>query len=142
MGHKKGRYSEHYTALQARQFIDPKVWETYTKFGFVRHPYDWITSIYYAKLNNLLHEDNSKPFSLYLRDLKPTTTIFNWFLDDDGKMLVDDVYRVEDMFDVMKNEFGLKPQRKNATVGKDILLTEEDKSLIHKHFPHEFEWYK
>ncbi len=89
----------------------------------------------------MLHEDNTKPFSQFLRDLKPETTIFNWFLDENRKMLIDDVYRVEDMFDVMKNEFGLKPQRMNKTVGKDILLTEEDKSLIYKHFPHEFEWY-
>ncbi len=142
MGHNKERHSEHKPAKEAVNFIDPVIWDTYTKFGFIRHPYEWVVSMWYMKSTLFYGENTDVSLSEFVRNLK-LGMFKHWFLDDDGKMLVDDVYRLEDIFDVLKSEFGIKPVHINKTINKlPNLLTDRDKLIIREKFPHEFEYYK
>ena len=45
-------HTKHLTCDEAKELIDPKVWNEYTKIGFVRNPYDRLVSWYHACKKN------------------------------------------------------------------------------------------
>ena len=53
----------HSTALQLRNLLPPKIFETYYKFGFVRNPLDWLVSLY----GYILRAPNHKQHELVSR---------------------------------------------------------------------------
>lgn len=151
LGYNRARYSEHYTAKQTKELtvrrteekvINPVIWDSYEKIGFIRHPYTWIRSFYYEKLpNHMLHQNSKLPFKEYIREFN--IDIFRWFVDDDGKMLIDTVYRLEDFGEIMRDKFNTEPVHLHKTASNDSnTLTDEDKEIIRAKFPREMEYYK
>ncbi len=145
VGEGMGPHWEHWTAQQAKELIDPKIWETYEKIGFIRHPHKWVVSIYHLKETfNMWMEDNNKPFPEFLSNLK--ITIFDhWFVDDDGELLIDKIYKTEDLREFLldKGCIGVEDIHINKTHrSKPIIdLTEDDKKIIREKFWREFEYY-
>ena len=152
LGYNRGRFSEHWTAKQTKNLtvnkqsnekaIDPAIWDSYEKIGFIRHPYTWIRSFYYERLpNHMLHQKRELPYKEYIRAFN--IDIFRWFVDDDGKMLIDTVYRLEDFDEIMRNKFNAEPCHIHKTATNDPnTLNEEDKEIIRAKFPREMEYYK
>jgi len=94
---------------------EQEFWDNAYKFAFIRNPYDWQVSLYYYIRRSSGHGDHefvmSHPFATYLeyqRDVKlpeakerphgsnKYDTLLGFLTDDDGNMLVDDIYRCED----------------------------------------------
>ena len=151
LGHNRGRFSEHWTAKQTRdlkinrqskeKLLDPAIWDRYEKIGFIRHPYTWIRSFYYERLpNHMLHQNRALPFKEYIRAFN--IDMFRWFVDDDGKMLIDTVYRLEDFAKIMRDKFKATPTHIHKTNSNaDDRLSDEDKKIIRAKFPREMEYY-
>ncbi len=90
----------HYGAEMTRTLIDPEIWDSYEKIGFIRHPYPWVVSFYnQPNTDEMFREDNRKPLGEFIWNLKLTP--FSWCTDSDGEMLIDTVYRMEDLSTVM-----------------------------------------
>ncbi len=133
---------EHFTANQARQLIPKEVWDSYEKIAFVRNPYDWVVSLYDQRgIDSVLGEDESKPFPEFLRNLKLTP--FTWFLDGDEKMLIDTIYRMEDIDEVF-DKYDCKHLHlmKRKHFARNPVLTDEDREVIKAKFQRELAYYK
>ena len=105
----------HFTAEQWRMLIDPEIWESYTKIGFVRHPYMWARSMYRKGSAGVLGAvgiDSSGSFVEYLTDLELTP--YSWFIDSKGVNLVDRIYRTEDL-SAIGIEYDIKIKHMNKT---------------------------
>jgi hypothetical protein len=141
LGYRKGRFSEHKTAAQTRNLCDPTIWNSYRKIAFVRHPYTWVRSIYHEKLfNSMMHENRTKPYPEYIRNLH--TNMFRWFVDEDDRVLIDTIYRMEDLDKIMMEEFGAIIGHKNRTPNNaSNTLTEENKAILNEKFAREMEFY-
>jgi len=137
----------HFTARQVKTLISEEVWNSYEKVGFVRHPYDWVISYFNVKAKGkILGEDGEASFGKFIRG-KLRMTPFYWFLDKDGQMLIDTVYRTEDLKEILEgygceplhaNKTGIRDQTKDLTVE---LLHDEYKRVIKKRFWREMAYY-
>lgn len=111
-----GRYSNigegHGTAHEARS-LAPDLWKTYTTIGFIRDPWNWA-----ASYKTLFCADQH--WSEYL---EMTMTPYDWLTDSDGLVIVDHIFRTEDMADVVKH-FGLEPCHVNASKENDQVPVE------------------
>lgn len=94
----------HGTALEARSLIGPGIWNTYTRIGFIRHPRFWIAS--YKKFLA-----NTEPWREFIANMP---TPYDWLADHKGDLLVNSVYRTEDMAKVTK-AYGLQECHVNAS---------------------------
>ncbi len=137
----------HGTAKLAKQAIDPELWESYTKIGFIRHPYSWIRSFYHFSGAR----KNETPFKDYVRQLKITP--FYWLTEDetsDGKLAVDKVYRTEDLStEKLGVEFGAEFGHENETINSlhrhqavDMPLGKEMRKIIAEKFSREMAYYE
>jgi len=132
----------HFAAIQAKTLInDEEIWETYEKIGFIRHPYDWVVSLYNKKmLHRRINVDKNENFSEFIKCLRVTP--FSWFLDEQDKMMINKVYRTEDMNDVL-NQYGCEARHDNRNSGKKhIVFTDENRDLIDTKFYREWKYYK
>lgn len=90
----------HSNAIETKKALnDDKIWDKYTKIGFIRHPDDWITSL----LNFPMI------YTVVVKDRTP----YDWFLDENGVIAIDNVYRTEDMDQIMA-DMGLPVLRLNV----------------------------
>lgn len=132
----------HLTARQVRTLVDKEIWESYEKVGFVRHPYDWIISYFNTKgIKSILGEDTSAPFSEFIRKIKMTP--FYWFTDTNGELLIDTIYRTEDLKEILEG-YGCKLLHDNKSAKTDLTvesLSDDDKQVINKKFKREMEYY-
>jgi hypothetical protein len=132
----------HFTAEQWRMVIDSEIWKTYTKFGFVRHPYSWARTMYRkgsAGVLNAVGIDSSGTFVEYLRKLEKTP--YTWFTDSEGNKIIDRIYRTEDLPAISK-EFGIECGHRNKTGGpKEAVKSEEVKQLLRQKFEREYKHY-
>ena len=133
----------HWSAQSAREVIDPKIWNSYKKIGFIRNPYPWVVSFYnQSNTIGMFREDNEKPFPEFLENLKLTP--FSWFVDDKGEMLIDTVYRLEDISSVLES-YGCETVHIHKARKKAIRVTIDDanehKDIIRQKFKKEFEYY-
>jgi len=130
----------HFTSRQARIMIEPPHWNHYKKIAFVRHPYDWINCLYNkGGLKNSIGEDNSVPIHTFIRNLKITP--YHWFTDIDGSLLIDTIYRTEDLNTILLNTFECVPKHLNSSGGRRWAFSDDDKTLIKEKFYREFEHY-
>ena len=138
----------HWTAQQAKKLIDPKIWESYDKIASIRHPYTWIKSFYRQPgiLEYGFNEDNSVPFTDFLRNLKLTP--FNWYTDMDGGFILDRVFKMEEMdkeLDKYKAKMvhhNISSETEHQKHKPDFELTIEHKAIIDKKFKRELEYYE
>jgi hypothetical protein len=92
-----------------------KVWDAYEKIGFVREPKAWADS-YFRFVS-----DHNRPIAAPDRFLKWTPTPYDWLIDDDGQVIVDNIYRTEDLGAVL-TRYGLSPRHDNSRMNGGITL--------------------
>ncbi len=114
----------HIYAKDAIKNIDPKIWNTYTKFCVVRNSYDWQMSLYYFMKLNIYHGQHKlvKNMSVneYLEWRKTDLhQQIEFILDDNNKLLIDHIIKFEnlenDLIEFFKDKIDIKkylPQKK------------------------------
>ena len=143
----KKAHSEHFTALQTKKYVDAKfegdVWNEYKKIVFIRYPRNWVRSIYCLReIKSACGEDNTKPFSEFVRNLKLTE--FSFFTDEFGKVMVDNVYTMERDLETILHKYGVRHSHINKTpLDKlnSVEVTPEDKVIIDEKLRRELEYY-
>jgi hypothetical protein len=139
----------HLTAARVRERLSPDVYDRYYKFAFVRNPWAWQVSLYHYMLKRTDHFQNE-----FVRGLGGFDPYIRWrvaeevrlqreFLsDDDGRLLVDYVGRMEtlnDDFAEICRTIGL-PHRglphKNRSSHRDYraYYTDETRDLVAEAF--------
>ena len=134
----------HFSAQSTREVIDRKVWDSYEKIGFIRNPYPWICSFYnQPNTDEMFREDNRKPFPEFIENLKLTP--FSWFVDEDGKMLIDTVYRLEDIKEVLDG-YGCETvhihQMPKWKDNVSLEIAHQHEKIIKEKFKRELEYYE
>ena len=131
----------HFSAKQAKVLIDDDIWKSYEKVGFVRHPYDWIKSVNNINgLKQVLGERLDTSLSEFVHEFKKT--IYDWFTDEDGNLIIDTIYRTEDL-DQIFEKYGVSNTYINQTQKpKNEEFTEKDKKIIREKFYREFKHYE
>lgn len=131
----------HLTAEQGKMFIDPEIWNNYKKIAFVRHPYAWAKSMYNKKglqqaVGVNVSQDN---FVDFLKDINKTP--YFWYVDKEGNMLIDKLYRTEDFKQVVA-EFDLKELTMNrARIDRPSERTPEVNMVLETKFARELSHY-
>jgi hypothetical protein len=74
------------TAKEIRNKLDPKLWDSLEKIGFIRHPEDWLKSI---------------SSTIIMSKITKGRTPMDWFIDDKGEIIIDKIYKTEDMNNFM-----------------------------------------
>lgn len=130
----------HLTAQQYKCLVEPHIWESYEKIAFVRHPYDWARTIYRkGGIPGAIGIDNTGTFLEYLQKLQKTP--YYWFTDENGNVMVDTIYRTEDLNTTIAKKFKIVVGHENKTPAPQIELTDEHKQIIHEKFHREIEHY-
>ncbi len=136
------RFAAHFTARQVKTLVDENIWDKYKKIGFVRNPYDWIRSYYYQGTGlKVLGEPTGLEFYEFLQKFRMTP--FYWFEDENGDNMMDQIYRTEDLTEIL-NSYGTEMVIHNKTPdskNKHIILTDEHKKFIDKRFEKEMMYY-
>lgn len=93
--------SKHATAIEIKKYLDKKKFKEYYKFTFVRHPMDWLVSLY-EYIKNTRHKDQNllkkitfKEF--VLREIKKKSPLQIDFLTEDNKFIVDKICKFENI---------------------------------------------
>ena len=136
----------HYPAYMAKQYIEPEKWNTYEKIAFIRNPYTWMNSLFNHKdLKNIgmIKEKLDDPtFENFV--MHNTKTPYYWYLDTDETMLIDTLYKTEELNTTIFPRFGVTPIHKNQT-SKDKQPNEyssELKEIMKVRFSREFKHYE
>lgn len=94
--------TQHITAKELKENLPPNIWDRCFKFAIIRNPWDWLLSIYYARLQHPVHLEYELTkylgsFERYAewyaenRSLQQSQYLF----DDTGNLLLDFVGRYE-----------------------------------------------
>jgi len=138
----------HFTAIQIRKILSPDIWETYEKVAFIRNPYDWLNSIYNKPQGEKHYgiktegKKGKMSFGEFIRYV-PKTPYF-WITDSDGEVMIDTIYRTEDLDQIVFPKYGVLPTHLNtgfASPKKKRKFTQEDIGVIKKKFHRELEHY-
>lgn len=91
---KRRRYYNHMPALEIRQYVGASIWDSYFTFCFERHPIDKVKSHYlWQKRKGGFQDIASYMASKKIEEIKGD----HFYTDDGTTVLVDKVYRMEDM---------------------------------------------
>jgi cyclopropane fatty-acyl-phospholipid synthase-like methyltransferase len=99
-GHRKSKYYNHIPAVEIREHIGHKVWDSYFKFCFERNPWDRVVSLYYWEYRTGQRPD----FSDFIRSNIPLVLKkkgYDLYTIDD-KIAVNRIYR----FEALPKEYG------------------------------------
>ena len=130
----------HYTARQAKMLINNDIWNTYEKIGFVRHPYNWLKSIYNQNgVKQILGQKIDTSLSEFVHDFNKTP--YDWFVDENGEVMINTIYCTENL-----NKILLKYDVPSMHINESQNPTSEeftgdDITIIKKKFHREFEHY-
>ena len=139
------------TAAQARATVSEEIWNTYEKIGLVRHPVKWINSLYYKPLGGNhygIDESNNGmgrvSFYEFVKN-RINKTPYDWFTDDEGNVIIDSIYRTEDLDDIVFPKYGLEQlhfnprQKSNKFI--DVVPNDEEMEIIRNKFHRELRHY-
>lgn len=133
---------KHATARVAKENCTADEWENFEKIGFIRNPYDWLESFYLSRTFPGFEKHmkiDEVDFGEYIEQL--TKTPMHWLSDKNGNLMVDVVYRMEDMSNICEY-YGLKenhdnPRKRSGTFHYTPYL----RSVIEEKFKSELEYY-
>lgn len=109
----------------------------YKKVGAIRHPYRWMQSAFNHHRNNPdMFNVEAVNIKQFIRAVRATP--MDW-LSLDGELYVDEVWRAEDMDDIVLS-LGLEPRRMNVKT-YDYPLDDDDKNLINERCSREMAYY-
>ena len=134
-------HRSHWTAAMAKTFIEPDIWNSYEKISFVRHPYWWARSIYRkGGIKTAVGINNDEPSTRYLEELDKTP--YTWFCDKNGELLIDTIYRTEDLAEIAKKyKFDITHNNKTNNAKKELDKTDETAKLLRQKFVREYNHY-
>jgi hypothetical protein len=106
----------HVTSKEGKALLNPNIWNSYAKFCVVRNSYDYIVSLYnYTKyIYNTSYTNHPtynlvKDMSFYkflsFKDPKSTANQIDFIMDDDNKLMVDNVIKFENLIDELIDFF-------------------------------------
>ena len=140
-------YYNHIPAREIRDHISKKIWDNYFKFCFERNPWDKVISHFYHRkragnFNNIM--------DYLLNDKGDAIRGYDMYADDKN-VLVDKIYRYEEMDDALaelSNTIGLndniqlpeyraKSHFRQDTRGYKEILTKEEADLIARRYERE-----
>lgn len=139
----------HTNATDVREAVGEEVWGSYFKFGFVRHPIEWVRSYLYWTKD---YDDHKAAFDStkipgpeteipvltgHFRNWEQTP--LDWLTDKQGNLIVDKVYRTEDMDEAMK-ELGLVAYHEHKCPS-DFEADMPSLEFIKNRFKREYEYY-
>ena len=131
---------KHLTAEQAKYLIDEDIWNEYTKFGFVRKPFEWSRCIYRkGNINHVLGIDPGPSFLEFMRKLNKSP--YSWLTNRSGEVLVDRIYRTEDLAYVGQEFDITMPWRNRTNNSKPAKCTQEIEQIIQAKFKRELKHY-
>jgi hypothetical protein len=131
---------KHWRITRIKELVDEDTWNTYEKIAFVRHPYEWSWSLYNKrKVELAIGVDTSGDYSTYLKNLDKTP--YWWFTDENGNVLVDTIYRTEDLDSIVFPKYEVPVNRSNIGKKKKEKISEEDEKLLKEKFHREFQHY-
>lgn len=138
---EKINHYAHLPAKYCKEFVDEQVWDTYEKIAFVRNPFDWVWTMHNKSgVHGSVGIDNSGKINHTLEKL--TKTPYYWFTDDAGHVMIDTIYRTEDLDTEIFSKFGIKPRHSNPTRKKKYQLNQFEQALLRKIFEREFKHYE
>lgn len=137
--------SLHFPAFVAKNIIPKEKWDTYEKIAFIRDPYTWMNSIYnHHNIANIGFTCDSKKGHTFASFVKMNNkTPYYWYLDRDGTMLIDTLYKTEELKDTIFKRFDLDYLHINTTSFKKPKneYTPELDQIMKKRFWRELEYY-
>jgi len=135
----------HYPARVTKSYIEKNCWDSYEKIAFIRNPYTWMNSMWnHFQLKNvgmIKEELVEVTFNNFVVFNKKTP--YYWYLDWNDTMLIDTLYKTEELDTVFFPRFGQPPIHNNQTShGKEPqVYTPELKKIMQERFWREFEHY-
>lgn len=159
----------HVEAKGLQQLVDKDAFDKLFKFSVVRNPYDWLFSTFlYIRYTNHNFKDkaggsfeqfltwyvtDAKKHNVNLVDANKYLTLTEFLYNDAGALLVNRVYKYEDIFDITRNgtvdgnlEFierfnikGILHINRNQHRPETYTLTPAECSIINQHFAKDFE---
>lgn len=144
---QRAMFYNHIPAGEIKDHIPKKIWDTYYKYCFERNPWDKVISHYYHR-SRAGKYDNIMEY--LLQDTGDSIRGYDMYADD-NKLLVDKIYRYEEMDSALrelsdtlglKNNLQLPEHRAKSHFRLDKrpyreILTEEEAELIAKKYARE-----
>lgn len=110
---------------------------TARRIGFVRHPVDWVTTVWSA---HSLWQDWGISGEVKDHELaEQMATPFDWFMRD-GEQVIDEIWRMEDIGEFFR-QFGLETPHLNKTKDRKT-LSQRAINIIHSRFEREWKFYR
>jgi len=138
--------NSHRTAHQLKLYLEEigrqHIWDEYEKIAFVRHPVAWTNSIFRKTgIPQSIGENNKGSYRHYLESVDKTP--YYWFTDPKGKVLVDYIFRTEDLDSEVFEIYGIAPPFSRHSVSRRPKFepNEGDWKLLRKKFKREFAHY-
>tara|TARA_B000000475_G_scaffold241284_1_gene212006 strand:+ start:329 stop:982 length:654 start_codon:yes stop_codon:yes gene_type:complete len=145
---KKSKYSElnklrteHIRAVDIKNIVGNKIWNTYFKFSFIRNPYTRFVSIflfnnrnkkYYSDINNLIQ--NWKENNIVLKEFKNMSnknffkkTQSYWFTDENENLMIDFIGDFDNLDNDLKYIFN------KCSIGKYSKMKKINSSISHNY---------
>lgn len=96
---KAKTFYNHISASLARERLGEEIWRTYYKFCFDRNPWDKVISYYFWHYRNASCRPDLNTFIIQDPDsvLQPWASAQESMYRENGEIIVDDVYRFEDL---------------------------------------------
>jgi len=137
-------HTGHYRLIRMKELIDSNTWKTYRKIAFVRQPDAWLWSIYNkGGIPNAIGENNvGVSYQTFVETVKKTP--YSWFTDDDGHVMVDTIYRTEDLREIC-NQYGIKYREENVRMRNQRpppKLDDKHRKIMNEKFAREYKHYE
>ncbi len=90
---------DHRKASEIKQ--NTKDWDSYFKFVFVRNPWDWVVSDFFARNKNKLNsnfKENKDKFKEYVMGIKRWDSQRSFFMDENDEVIVDFIGKFENLY--------------------------------------------
>lgn len=144
---KNSPYKHHTTALNLKKHFESEGWdwEDYYKFSVVRNPWERRVSSWAYRLKKGQHNYNEfKDFAIHY----PASPQFNWLSNENGDLLMDYVFKLEDLggIDKVFDHLGLphtKLPHKNKNGHKHYAeyYDEETKAIVAEKYMKDIEYF-